>query len=450
MKLFIIFLNSLLMSTTAFAQPDSLWSRTYGGAGNDVCNAMQQTSDGGYILAGYTDSFGSGLADFWLVKTNANGDSLWSRTFGGDGSDVCRAVQETTDGGYILAGYTNSFGAGLNDMWLVKTDVNGDSLWSRTFGDSLDDEATAVRQTADGGYVVAGNQSWQWGGPYDMWLLKTDADGDSVWSRRYRGEDQVGYYLCNAMQPTSDGGCVLAGSRLVKTDANGDTLWTHPYFQNAWFARLAYAVVQTVDHGYLTGGTAYGQEGYSAGWLEKRDANGDSVWFRNYGGTAHDVCYDIEQTDDGGCVLGGYTYPGEGWNYLDMWIVKTDANGDSLWSLSFGGSGFDFARVVIQTRDGGYALAGSAEYFGAGGSDMWLVKLGPDVLPAPTGLVVYFTNGELTLRWDGDSNPYYRIYSNDDPDMSSPTYEGSTSDTSFIITGLSAKRFYYVIGSTEP
>jgi len=204
----IAFAAVLLLIASAHAQPDSLWSRAFGGANTDVCNSVQQTSDGGYFLAGSTYSFGSGLTDFWLVKTDAQGDSLRSRTFGGSDFEWCTSVQQTSDSGYVLAGHTRSFGAGNYDLWLVKTDANGDSLWSRTFGGSSNDYCSSVQQTSDGGYVLAGYTYSFGAGDYDFWLVKTDAQGDSLWSRTYGGtwED-----CCWSFQQTSDGGYVLAG-----------------------------------------------------------------------------------------------------------------------------------------------------------------------------------------------------------------------------------------------
>jgi len=198
---------------------------------HEVCYSAQQTSDDGYILAGQT---GVGYCDIWLIKTNEYGDSLWSRTFGGTHNDLCYSVEQTSDGGYILAGQTRSFGAGWYDMWLIKTDEHGDSLWSRTFGGTENDGCESVQQTSDGGYILGG---WteSLGPSYDeIWLLKTDANGDSLWSRIFSlgREDN-----CYSVKQTSDGGFILAGCTkpsttyqtdiwILKTDENGDSLWS--------------------------------------------------------------------------------------------------------------------------------------------------------------------------------------------------------------------------------
>ena len=142
-----IFYAILFIANTAVAQPDSLWSRTFGGSSSDYCYSVQQTTDGGYILGGYTQSFGESWGDFWLVKTDENGDSLWSRTFGRSYADRCYSVQQTTDGGYVLGGRTHLHGIDDVDFWLVKTDANGDSLWSRTFGGNNSDAVSYTHLT---------------------------------------------------------------------------------------------------------------------------------------------------------------------------------------------------------------------------------------------------------------------------------------------------------------
>ncbi|MBU0692420.1 T9SS type A sorting domain-containing protein [bacterium] len=260
-----------LYALNATAQPDSLWSRTYGGSGEDYCFSIIQTTDGGYVLAGATESFGSGWQDFWIVKTDMYGDSLWSRLYGGDNIDECYAIQQTTDGGYVLAGKTESFGSGGSDFWLVKTNSNGDSLWSRTFGGSGTDECMAVLQTADGGYVLAGHTRSFGGGSDDFWLVRTDANGDSLWSHTFgsfRGEK------CYSIQQTVDNGFLLAGS-------------VSPYNY----------------------------------WLVKADANGDSLWSLTLGGSEWDICRSMVVASDAGIALGGYTMS-YGAGASDFWLVK--------------------------------------------------------------------------------------------------------------------------------
>ncbi len=365
----------------AFAQPpDSLWSRTYGGSSTDRCYSVQQTTDGGYILGGDTYSYGAGSYDFWLVKTNANGDSLWSRTFGGSDNDRCYSVQQTTDGGYILGGLTYSYGAGQADIWLVKTDANGDTTWTRTFGGSNWDYCYSVQQTSDGGYVLGGKTDSYGAGSEDFWLVKTDANGDTLWTRTFGGS---GSDPCHSVQQTTDGGYILGGFTgsygagsfdfwLVKTDVSGTEEWRSTFGGSS--SEACYSVQQTSDGGYILGGKT---DSYGAGgsdfWLVKTDANGDSLWSRTFGGSSFDECWSVQQTTDGGYILGGFTESYGAGNY-DFWLVGADANGDSLWSHPFGGSDYDFCQSVQQTTDGDYILGGITSSYGAGSNDFWLVK----------------------------------------------------------------------------
>jgi hypothetical protein len=178
------------------AQPDSLWSHAYGGGGNDVCESLIRTNDGGYALAGWTDSFGAGGRDFWLVKTNLNGDSLWSRTYGGGGTNMCQSLVQTADGGYALAG-TNE-----GHFWLVRTNADGDILWSGTYGEG-NEVCNAIIQCAEGGFALAGYTSSFGAGENDFWLVRTSANGIRLWSQTYGSGNND---LCYSLIQSGDGG----------------------------------------------------------------------------------------------------------------------------------------------------------------------------------------------------------------------------------------------------
>ncbi|MBU1921396.1 hypothetical protein KKG66_11155, partial [bacterium] len=174
----------LLVSSISFAQPDSLWSRTYGGIEGDYCCDALRTADGGYLLAGTTNSYGEGASDFWIVKTDESGDSLWSRTYGSQASESCNDAIQTSDGGSVLAGTVHE---NLNpDVWVVKTNGVGDSLWSWRFDGGGEDHCDGVIQANNGDYVIAGRTQIS---EYDtdLLLVKMDTDGDSIWSRTYGG-----------------------------------------------------------------------------------------------------------------------------------------------------------------------------------------------------------------------------------------------------------------------
>jgi hypothetical protein len=213
--------------------PAAGWARVFGGARRDEGFSAQQTSDGGYIITGYTESFGAGGYDVLLIKTDASGNQVWAKTFDGLDWDAGRSIQQTSDGGYIIAGETWSDGPWNSDVLLIKTGASGDTVWTRTYGGTNDDCGNSVQQASDGGYIIAGMTSFGAGGG-DVWLIKTDANGDTVWTRTYGGPDHDGG---KSVQQTADGGYIIAGftysygtgfqdAWLIKTDASGDTTWT--------------------------------------------------------------------------------------------------------------------------------------------------------------------------------------------------------------------------------
>jgi TolB-like protein len=359
------------MSATSFA-------KTYGGTNWDWTSSVQQTSDGGYIVAGWTWSFGAGGGDIFLIKTDANGNIIWAKTYGGTSWDEAYSVQQTSDGGYIVAGWTWSFGVGYSDFFLIKTDANGNIIWAKTYGGTNRDSAYSVQQTSDGGYIVAGT-TWSFGaGSLDIFLIKTDANGNIIWAKTYGG---TGWDEAYSVQQTSDGGYIVAGRTssfgagysdifIIKTDANGNIQWAKTYggTDNDW----AHSVQQTSDGGYIVAGWTWSfGAGYDDIFLIKTDANGNVQWAKTYGGTNYDDAFSVQQTSDGGYIVAGrenYVFAG------DIILIKTDANGNIIWAKTYGGTNYDDAFSVQQTSDGGYIVAGGTESFGAGRSDIFLIK----------------------------------------------------------------------------
>ena len=362
------------------------WSRTFGGIQDELGFSVGQTSDGGYIVAGVTYSFGAGNGDVHLIKTDANGDEAWSRTFGGTDDDWAESVQQTTDGGYILAGSTESFGAGSTDVYLIKTNANGDAVkggWSRTFGGSAGDAARSVHQTTDGGYIVAGQTESFGSGSYDIYLIKTDANGDEAWSRTFGLSERDD---ARSVRQTSDGGYIVAGTTLsfgsgsydvylIKTDGDGNEVWSKTF--GGTDGDDAYSVQQTSHGGYIVAGTtlSFGSGPYDV-YLIKTDGDGNEVWSKTFGGTDGDEAYSVQQTTDGGYIVAGNTLSfGASAGYRpDVYLIKTDSEGNELWSRTFGGWTWDQAWSVQQTSDGGYIVAGTTFSFGAGLRDVYLIK----------------------------------------------------------------------------
>jgi len=391
-RIFLTVLLAAFFVSAAIADPgDTLWTRTYGGSGNDRCQSVRQTNDGGYIVAGSTDPSGGENFDFYLVKTDANGDTLWTRTYGGSNVDYAYSVQQTTEGGYIIAGETRSFAPGWMAVYLVKTDADGDSLWTRAYGGVDWEEGRSVEQTTDGGYIVAGRTSSFGAGGYDVYLVKTDANGGVLWTRTYGGAANEGTGYERSVQQTSDGGYIIAGYTqsfgagsadfyLVKTDASGDTLWTRTYGGSS--SDYGESVQQTTEGGYIIAGVtaSFGAGSYDV-YLVKTDANGDTLWTRTYGGSNVDNGWSVQQTTEGGYIIAGVT-ASFGAGSDDVWLLKTGANGDTLWTRTYGGSNVDNGWSVQQTTDGGYIAAGYTYSFGAGNSDVWLLKIAGEA-PVP-------------------------------------------------------------------
>jgi hypothetical protein len=364
---------SLVALFIEYAHAQVRFVRAYGRPGYNGANSVQQTSDGGYIVAGGTTYMGTLNTDILLIKTDANGNLQWSKTYGEAGDDVAYSVQRTADGGYILAGYTSSFGAGDNDVFLVKTDAFGNIQWAKTYGGTSWDWASSVQQTSDGGYIVAGGTT-SFGAGGDILLIKTDANGNVQWAKTY---GETGYDFAHSVQQTSDGGYIVAGGTysfgagwidlfLIKTDANGDVQWVKTYGEAG--DDVAYSVQLTADGGYILAGTT---SSFGAGWgdifLIKTNASGNLQWAKTYGGINGEIAYSVQQTSDGGYIVAGGTTSFGAGGY-DIFLIKTDANGNIQWAKTYGGATSDYAYSVQQTSDGGYIVAGGT------GFNVFLIK----------------------------------------------------------------------------
>ena len=303
-----------------------VWQKTFGGSDDDRARSVQETIDGGYIVAGYTWS-SSEREDVYILKLDANGNKLWEKTFGGSYNDGAWSIQQTNDGGYVVAGYTSSFGAGSYDVYVLKLDTSGKEVWSKTFGGSSDDLAWSIQQTNDGGYIVAG-YTWSSSKWEDVYILKLDANGNKVWEKVFGGSS---WDEARSIQQTNDGGYIVAGYT-----------------------------------------SSFGAGSYDV-YVLKLDATGTKVWEKTFGGSYDDRAYCIQQTSDGGYIVAGYTWSSSKWE--DVYILKLDANGNKLWEKTFGGSYDDRAYCIQQTSDGGYIVAGYTSSFGVGNYDVYIIKM---------------------------------------------------------------------------
>lgn len=318
------------VQTFRLESPPIEWDRMYGGV-KGYC--LVQTADGGYAIGGYRSY------DFLLIKVNSTGHEQWHRTFGGYYREEVESIVQTIDGGYALAGYTRSFGAGERDVWLVKTDPEGNVQWNKTYEPFT--TTYILVQTTDGGYAFVGYTDSEY-----LILVKTDHDGNMLWKKEYRPNTWA--YAYPSVVQTSDGGYALAGSQGV---IKNDTYYMADF------------------------------------WLIKTDQCGDAEWNKTYGGLGVDVAYSFIQACDGGYVLAGKT-TSFGVSGNDMWLIKTNASGSMQWNITFGYEYNDYVFSVIQTSDGGFALVGSKGTSPEIDSVPWLIKISPEQIRDKSAVII--------------------------------------------------------------
>ena len=341
-------------------------SKCFGGTYNDYLNSIVQTSDGGYMAVGdmnSTDgdfSANHGEYDGWIIKLDSNGNKLWLKCFGGTSTDLLRSIIQTSDGGYIAGGYTRSVDGDISgsryslDGWIIKLDSNGNKLWSKCFGGNGNDYLNSIIQTADGGYIAAGETlsndgdfSEHHGGRTDGWIIKVSSAGNREWSKCFGGNGND--YLNNITQ-TSDGGYI----------AVGETSSTDGEFSG--------------NHSTKTDG-----------WIIKINATDNKVWSKCFGGTDYDSLTDILQTIDGGYMAAGYAKSTNGDVPLSHgdyngWIIKVSSTGNREWSKCFGGSSIEYLYKLLQADNGfcavGYTQSNDGDVPGNhGNKDGWIIKI---------------------------------------------------------------------------
>jgi Leucine-rich repeat (LRR) protein len=379
------------------------WAKTYGGSGLDFAYSIQQTSDGGYIVAGGGTFFLVDKFPFFILKLNADGSLDWSKTYGGLSSlmhDSASSIQQTADGGYIVAGLTYSFGPGR--AWILKLNVDGSVAWSKTYGDEVS-QISSIQQTVDGGYIATGEYTLL--ANTDILVLKLNANGSVAWSKTYGGSSGQTDESPSSIQQTSDGGYIVAGETswgagskdvwVLKLEADGTVAWSQAYGGSS-NDDIATSIRQTSDGGYiLAGQTSSFGDAEGDILIVKLRADGTVAWSQTYGGTGSDIPSSIQQTTDGGYIVAGESssfLPGLG----GLWVLKLQEGGTLDWSKTYGGlfTGLrDSGASIQQTSDGGYIVAGETWSYGAGMSDVWVLKLDSngDTSGCPVGLIKTFT-----------------------------------------------------------
>lgn len=432
MKLFKFIFSFLFFSYTfVWGQVPSIqWQKSFGGSNNETAKSIVQTPDGGYITAGFSKSsdgdatMNQGDNDFWVVKMDALGTFQWQKSLGGSGDDQANSICTTSDGGYVVAGFTNSsngditLNKGSSDYWIVKLNALGNIVWQKTYGGQAPDIATSVKQTTDGGYIVTGYSSSSNGditgnhgqNTTDYWVVKLDSSGNLQWQKALGGTSNERAF---EIQQTSDGGYIVSGD--TYSSNSGDVSSTAFGSRDFWIVKLgstgnitwekrfggsgednAYSINQTSDSGYIVSGTTTSINGnitFNNGqgdfWIIKLDALGNLQWEKALGSVTYDQAYSVKQTPDGNYIATGYLSSNTGIAESEplastqYWVVKLDTLGNLLWHKSYGGSGNEAAYSIIFTTDGGLAVAGysntnpnSGDVTGNHGQlDFWILKL---------------------------------------------------------------------------
>jgi hypothetical protein len=412
------------------------WQKTLGGTEADVALSIKQEIDTHFIIAGRVLSANGnvtgnkGVTDFWIVKLNPSGNMIWQKALGGSNNDRCYSVDLTNDGGYILTGSTASNNGNVSgnhgdlDCWVVKLDENANIQWQKCLGGTGWDEAWSIQQTTDGGYIVIGRTGSNNGdvtglhSSLDVWVVKLSSFGDVEWQKALGGSLlDIGY----SIQQTQDGGYILVGeSNSIDGDCSGlhgsSDFWVVKLSSEGvleWQKMLGSSsldrpnsIINTNDGGYAV----FGQISWNDGdvsehfggfdfWIAKLDAFGEIQWEATYGGSSEEFGTSITQTEDNGFVLTGGTQSTDGQvigndGGADLWIVKIDPLGNLIWQKTLGGTQDEMAHSVIQSIDGGLAIAGYARSNNGdvsgnhGSTDFWVVKLAPvtSTTTAPTAI----------------------------------------------------------------
>ena len=343
------------------------WQETYGGRGTDGGNYTLNTSDGGYVMVGYTDAYGHGKNDIWVIKTDFTGEKEWSGVYGGKSDDYGWGITETKDNGFVIAGETFSYGNGQSDVYIIKVDSSGNKLWENTFGGIAEDVGYSIANTNDGGYLVASQTRSYGKGGSDGMLIKFNSDGGKEWEKVYGGKGLD--YFRSIISDSLNGFIISGGTRsfsdgdsqawVLCVDDNGYVKWENTYGDNGEDGFNM--IQQTIKNGYIAVGhsSSFFSTGKNDAFMVRIDSLGNKIWQSYIGGKEDDRGYAISQCSDGGYILTGETSSfGNGKN--DILVVKTNSIGKQKWRKTFGGSGVDIGRSIKELPNGGFILTGTS------------------------------------------------------------------------------------------
>jgi len=451
----------LVLAPQAFAQsvpPHIEWAKCFGGTDEDQALCIEKTSDKGFITAGESYSVDGDVnghhdtanynEDFWIVKIDSIGNLQWEKSLGGDSDEIAYNIKQTPDGGYIVAGSSNSFNGdvtvnhGRKDYWIVRLDANGKIIWQKSFGGSDDDEAYSIDLTSDGGYIAAGFSfsidrdtiKRDSTGLSDYWVVKMDKDGNLEWEKSYGGSASD---IAWGIRQTKDNGYFVTGYSesqdgevtgnhgkddywIIKIDSIGNLKWEKSYGGSS--TDWAYSSDLTKDGGLVVVGLTFSVDGDVSGnhgqydfWVIKIDSTGKLAWQKSLGGSNGDAANSVKQTSDGGYIIVGNTLSNDGdvslnhdpnGSTLDYWVVKLDSLGNLEWQKTLGGTSDDYGECIRQISDSSFIVAGSTESDDGDvighnfQTDYWIVKLGY----APKDEVAF--SGKLPNRSFNYPNPF--------------------------------------------
>ncbi|HTA26771.1 MAG TPA: T9SS type A sorting domain-containing protein [Bacteroidia bacterium] len=380
-KIYLLFFVLLCLGIQISSAQFNQWEKTIGGTNSDEGFAVSPTADGGYAITGTTLSFGQGGYDVYVVKLNSIGNLQWTKTIGGTVNEFGWSIIQTKDKGYIVTGYTNSFGVGNNDVYVIRLDSIGTLLWTKTIGNNEDDFGRSIIQSKDGGFLIAGTVNN--GVSDNAYIIKLDSSGSLLWNKDIGTLDNDLYSIVG----TKDGGYIVAGYTaefgyypshenlyIIKFDSNDNAKWSKTSGGTGGYDG-AYSIIQSSDGGYVAAGytDSYGQGGYDV-YVVKFDSLGNYLWNRTIGGTGTDVGYSLVQANDGGFLITGYTNSYGAGGY-DVYLIKLTAAGSLLWTKTIGGSGNDYGYSICKSSDRGYLIVGNTTSYGFGAYDIFTIKL---------------------------------------------------------------------------
>jgi hypothetical protein len=364
---------SIVSPTCNEGSSSMTWAKNHGGIYDEIAYSIQQTADGGYIIAGNTDSFGAGANDVWVIKLDSSGNKTWDKAFGTESDETAFSIQQTTDGGYVVVGNKTSLDFFDAGVLMLRLDSNGDLLWEKVFDYSLNwDQAFSVKQTDDYGYIIAGNMNY--GSPdhdADILIIKVDSSGNVEWNKTYGGD---GEDSARSIYQTSDGGYIAAGYTssygagsldfyIIKIDSLGNQTWSKTFGTTNYDA--AFSIKNTPDNGIVIVGSMNSDAG-----VLKIDSLGNQIWLKTFGGIDNDSASSIDVLPDGNIIIAGSTRSFGSGNY-DFWMLKLDESGNLVWQKTYGGEESEWAHTVCATSDGGSAVTGESN----SSYDFWVLKL---------------------------------------------------------------------------